>query len=69
MVRLDAHELGRSKLVRLVVSRISSSIKTGSRRIIQLDDVSYVVLLERRITEHSSSKPVIRPGTNLSNQR
>ena len=42
MVRLDAHERGQSKLVRLVVSCISSSIKTGSRRIIRLDYLSYV---------------------------
>ena len=41
IVRLDAHELGQSKLVRLVIaaSRSSSSIKTGTRRIMRLDEL------------------------------
>ena len=37
-------------------SRSSSSINTGTRRIILLDKLSYVVRLERCTTEHSSSR-------------
>ena len=41
--------------------RSSSLIKTGTRRIIRLDELSYVVRLQRRTTEHSSSRRITRP--------
>ena len=47
-----------------------SSIRTGTRRILRLDEVSSVVRLERRTTEDSSSRrimrlvPVFIPETN-----
>ena len=37
-----------------------SSIKTGTRRIIRLDELSFVIRLERRTTEDSSSRRIIR---------
>ena len=37
-----------------------SSIKTGTRRIIRLGGLSSVVRLERRTTENSSSRRIIR---------
>ena len=37
-----------------------SSIKTGTRRIIRLYELSYVVRLERRTTEDSSTRRIIR---------
>ena len=37
-----------------------SSIKTGTRRIIRLDELSFVVRLERRTTEDSSSRRIMR---------
>ena len=37
-----------------------SSIKTGTRRIIRLDELSSVIRLERRTTEHSLSRRIMR---------
>ena len=37
-----------------------SSIKTGTRRIMRLDELSSVVRLERRTTEDSSSRRIMR---------
>ena len=37
-----------------------SSIKTGTRRIMRLDELSFVVRLERRTTEDSSSRRIMR---------
>ena len=36
------------------------SIKTGTRRIMRLDELSFVVRLERRTTEDSSSRRIMR---------
>ena len=37
-----------------------SSVKTGTRRIMRLDELSFVVRLERRTTEDSSSRRIMR---------
>ena len=37
-----------------------SSIKTGRRRVIRLDELSFEVRLERRTTKYNSSRPVNR---------
>ena len=37
-----------------------SSIKTGTRRIIRLDELSSVIRLERRTTENSLSRQIMR---------
>ena len=37
-----------------------SSIKTGTRRIMRLDELSFVVRLERRTTEDSSARRIMR---------
>ena len=37
-----------------------SSIKTGTRRIMRLDELPFVVRLERRTTEDSSSRRIMR---------
>ena len=51
IIRLD--ELGH---ISLFVWLFISSIKTGTRRIIRVDELSSVVRLERRTTEDSSSR-------------
>ena len=53
LTNLEKHSL----LVWLYVS----SIKKGTRPIIRLDEISSVVQLERRKTENSSCRQIIRP--------
>ena len=62
-------ELGQTFVVRRVI-RLLSSVKTGTRRIIHLDELSCVVCRPSRITEDGSSRrimrlvPVFTPETN-----
>ena len=51
-------ELGKHSLL---VGLYASTIKTGTRRIIRLDEPSSVVRLKRRTTEDSSSRRIMRP--------
>ena len=55
IIRLD--ELGQTFLVRLVMRM---KYKDGTRRVMRLDELSFKIRLERRITKVSSSGRIMR---------